>query len=180
MSTLRKITRVLEQIVDEVTKPQSFQQGEDFENYVRKYMFPQRDYDLIHRTRDYASNHRDFAESSLLPDFQFRDKRTKNEFFVECKFRSGLLSEEDKLEWCNYEQLKRYKAIDAKTPVIIALGIGPEGSDPDNLCLFPLASTKWTGLYPSFLNSNAFYLKKPVFSGYLQQMIGKKKFRGGF
>jgi hypothetical protein len=41
-------------------------------------------------TRDFDSNKERFEERSMRPDFLFRDKRAKEEFWIEAKYRNGL------------------------------------------------------------------------------------------
>ena len=61
-------------------KPGSFVKGEDFENYVSKYMFPDSDYELIYRTSSYSQNKDRFATASMKPDFHF-EKQTLGGLF---------------------------------------------------------------------------------------------------
>ncbi|MBK8808295.1 MAG: hypothetical protein IPO21_17380 [Bacteroidales bacterium] len=37
-------------MLDEAMTPESFKEGQNFENYVRDYLFPETDYDLVERT----------------------------------------------------------------------------------------------------------------------------------
>lgn len=171
MNRFKRLLKGSKKFFDEINKPDSFVKGEEFEDYVRKYMFPQDNYQLIHKTHNYENNRDDFVESSLLPDFKLRDLKNGREFYVECKFRNGYLNQKDQIEWCNKNQLKRYQRIHKNdAPVFIALGFGDKGSYPEDLCLFSLREAKWTGLYPSFLDKYEFYLDKPVFSGYLWKL----------
>ncbi len=154
-----------------MTKPQSFVKGEAFEKYVRDILFPQSDYILVHKTHDYNSNNGDYVESSLKPDFKFRDKRNGKEFYVEVKWRMGVYNGQNKIEWCNEKQLKRYKAIDKKeSKVFIILGFGDKPAAPKEIILFPMGGCNYTGLYDSFLDRYSFYTGKPVFSDYLWKL----------
>lgn len=171
MSILKKFTKGLQAFSNEVNKPSSFEKGEAFENYVREYLFPIQDYDLVHKTHDYHSNNGDYVESSLKPDFKFRDKKTKKEFYVEVKWRKGFYNKQYKVEWCNTQQLRRYKAIDKKEDkVFVVLGFGDKPARPEEIILFPMSSCNYTGLYDSFLDNYSFYVDKPVFSGYLWKL----------
>ncbi len=82
------IKRVVKAIFNEVTKPESFAIGEEFEKYLREYIFPINEYDLIHKTHDYISNRDDYIETSLEPDFEFCSIKNNKEFMVEAKYRS--------------------------------------------------------------------------------------------
>lgn len=165
------LIRISQAIKKKVIKPNSFIKGEEFENYIRKYLFPKSDYDLVHRTHDYNANNGDYIESSLKPDFKFRDKKNEKGFYVEVKWRMGVYNRENKIEWCNEKQLKRYKAIDKnESKVFIVLGFGDKPTVPKEIVLFPLSSCNYTGLYDSFLDKYSFYVDKPVFSGYLWKL----------
>lgn len=76
-------------MIEEATTPQSFKMGEQFETYVRKCLFIDNYYEILERTHNYKTN-QDYVQSSLKPDFKFRDRQTKKEFYVEAKFRTGL------------------------------------------------------------------------------------------
>jgi len=56
--------------------------GGRFESFVSKEIFIDRLFDLVEITRDFKSNSERFEERSMNPDFLFRDKRTKEEFWV--------------------------------------------------------------------------------------------------
>jgi hypothetical protein len=171
MSTFKKIVRIAKAAINEASKPESFVKGEEFEAYVRKYMFTKDNYKLLHQSHDHGVNSKDYVESSLLPDFKFQDLKTGRIFYVECKFRKGWINGNDQVEWCSDKQLRRYKSIDKNdAPVFIAFGVGDDGSRPHSLVLFNLSKVNWTGLYPSFLDKNSFYLKRPVYSGYLWRL----------
>lgn len=171
MSLLRKITNGITAFTNEVNKPNSFIKGEAFEDYVRKYIFPKSDYDLVHRTHDYNSNNGDYVESSLKPDFMFRDKKNGKEFYVEAKWRKGIYNRENKIEWCNDKQLKRYKAIDKnENKVFVILGFGDKPTYPKEIVIFPMKGCNYNALYDSFLDRYSFYVNKPVFSDYLWKL----------
>lgn len=171
MSPFDKILRGVKRFAEEVNKPDSFVKGEAFEEYVRQNPFPMDRYKLIHRSHDYNTNQSDYVESSLLPDFKFRDLATNKEFFVECKFRSGVYSRGSKIEWCSKSQLHRYLKVHKEiAPVFIALGIGSKAKRPDEIILFNIETGSYTGLYDTFLDQYSFYVDKPVFSGYLWKL----------
>lgn len=148
MKLLSILGKGLQAMFDEATTPESFKAGQHFEDYVREYLFIDRYYDLIERTHDYRSNNRDYVESSLKPDFKFRDKWTKQEFYVEAKFRSGLYN--GKIVWCKENQLKRYREYNRHSPVFIILGFGENPKSPELVSLLPMEAAKYTGLFPSY------------------------------
>ena len=85
MGLLKRVTKA---IYNEVTKPKSFATGEEFEKYVRDYLFPEKYYHLEHKAQDYSTNRDDYVGESVYPDFMFVSKKGEKPFFVEVKFRS--------------------------------------------------------------------------------------------
>lgn len=148
-------------MIDEATTPESFKIGEKFEQYVRDYLFVNNYYDVLERTHDYKTN-KDYVQSSLKPDFKFRDKWTKKEFYVEAKFRTGLY--DNKIIWCNDNQLKRYLEYNKERPVFLIFGMGDKANYPVFLSLIPLTQAKYTGLFPSHAEKFEIELDKPVSS----------------
>ena len=69
-------------------QPDSFKKGDLFEKFVENELFQATDYTLVHRTNTYDQNETRYAEETLRPDFKFRCKKTKQEFYVEAKYRS--------------------------------------------------------------------------------------------
>ena len=122
MSLFSLIGKIANVISDEIHTPESFKKGELFENYIEQYLFPVQYYDLLEKTHNYSSNSRHYVESSLKPDFKYRDRYTAREFYIEAKFRTDLY--QDKFVWCNDQQLARYQHINLQTPVFLLLGIG--------------------------------------------------------
>lgn len=151
----------IQAMIDEATTPESFKIGEKFENYVREYLFVENYYDVLERTHDYKTN-KDYVHSSLKPDFKFRDKWSKKEFYVEAKFRTGLYN--NKIVWCNDNQLKRYLEYNKEKPVFLILGMGDKPDSPEFLSLIPLTQAKYTGLFPSHAEKFEINIDKPVSS----------------
>lgn len=143
------LIRVLKAAWDEISKPTSFVKGDEFEDFIRKNLFPVDHYDLVHKTHDFASNRSDYVETSKEPDFKFRSRKSGKEFFIEAKYRSGFYK--GAVEWCKPYQLKRYKAIDKETPVYVAIGVGNNPSSPEQVFLIPMRNIKYARLFESFL-----------------------------
>lgn len=133
-------------------KDYSFEKGELFEKFVADELFKAADYDLIHRTNSYDQNKSRYAEDTRKPDFKFRCKKTKQEFYVEAKFRSGFNSD-NKIEVISYGQIERFKIFQKKenTPIYIVVGYGRSPDNPYNVSLIPLNELSYLELYPSFL-----------------------------
>ena len=160
MGLLSILGKGLKAMVDEAMTPESFKIGQKFENYVREYLFTDKYYDLVEKTHDYNTNNNDYVESSLKPDFTFRDRATKKEFYVEAKFRSGLY--EGKIVWCKEHQLKRYREHNKNKPVFLILGMGEDPKYPEFLSLMPLAAAKYTGLFPSYTEQFEIKIDKAI------------------
>jgi hypothetical protein len=157
MGILKRVTKA---IFNEVTKPKSFAKGEEFEQYLRDYIFPERAYHLEHRSHDYSTNRTDYVADSLDPDFVFVSVKGEKMFFVEAKYRSDFY--QDAVEWCKPYQLKRYKEANKELPVFIALGVGGTPDMPDYLYIFPVKHTKYPKLFRSVLRKSEVELDKPV------------------
>jgi hypothetical protein len=142
-------TRVLKVAWAEMNKPETHVKGDEFEQYVRKYLFTKEKYHLVHQTHDYKANKSDFVETSKEPDFKFRSRRSGREFSVEVKYRSAF--HQGAVEWCKPYQLKRYKTIDKAVLVLVAIGLGGLPKSPEHVYIVPVRHIRYTRLFPSFL-----------------------------
>jgi len=145
--------------LDKINTPETFRKGEEFESYVRHYLFPRDTYLLLQKTHNYTGNKNDFVDNTKEPDFKFKSPGGIT-FFVEAKFRSGYFN--DKIDWCKPYQLRRYQEINRQTPVYIVIGFGANPGNPDHLYLIPVKNIKYTGLFPSFLKQYEVPLKKSI------------------
>jgi len=136
---------------DELSKPKGFAKGEAFQCFVKNQLFANNDYDLLYETPDYTANKHRFIDSSKNPDFIFKSRESRKEFWVEAKYRSTLYT--GAYEFKPY-QLRRYKFISKKTPVYVALGIGQRPESPKQIFLIPMKdiSSKYNTLSHHFLN----------------------------
>lgn len=162
MSLISILSKGIQAMITEATTPESFRIGRNFEEYARQFLFPANYYDLVEQSHSYEVNRKDYVESSLKPDYTFRDKWTKKEFFVECKFRTGLY--QNKLAWCNENQLVRYREYTQQRPVFVLFGLGEDANYPEFLSLMPLSRIQYTALYPSVVEKFAVDLDQPVSS----------------
>lgn len=160
MDFISKAIRVVKVTLDEINKPESFVKGDKFESYIRDHLFVKDRYDLIQRTHDYTTNKGDFVENTKEPDFKFRCIKTKQEFFVEAKYRSNYY--DNKIEWCKPFQLKRYKEMSKNTPVFVTIGVGNESGSPGQIFFIPLKDIKYTKLFRSFLKDYEVPVKSPI------------------
>lgn len=162
------LTRIAKTVYNEVTKPKSFVKGEDFENYVRKFIFPSDLYRLEHQTHDYNTNKGDYVQTSLKPDFLFSSKN-KKKFYVEAKYRSDF--QEKGIEWCKPYQLRRYQETNEELPVFIALGVEGKPSRPKYLFIFPVKKVKYTKLFDSVLEKYEVETDTPIKQSVLWKML---------
>jgi hypothetical protein len=160
MGLLSILEKGVKAMLNEALTPESFKVGQNFEEYVREYIFTDDKYDLLEKTHDYNTNSKDYVESSLKPDYKFRDKATKKEFYVEAKFRTNI--NQGKIVWCNDKQLRRYREYNKEKPVFLILGMGDDPKNPDFLCLLPLSAAKYTGLFPSYAEQFEIKIDKTI------------------
>jgi len=168
MGFLSIIEKIADVIYEDIHTPESFKMGQKFEDYVQQYLFPNNYYDILEKTHSYQANSKAYIEASLNPDFKFRDRYTKREFYVEAKFRTGMYK--DKLVWCNETQLTRYHEINRKTPVFLILGDGGKPDWPEYLSLIPMSKAKYTGLFPSYVDRFEIEPEKTVTSKLLWRL----------
>jgi len=69
-------SNVTKLVWDEISKPESFRKGEEFEDYIRKHLFTKDKFTILQRTHDYATNKNDYIENTKEPDFKFRAIQT--------------------------------------------------------------------------------------------------------
>jgi hypothetical protein len=163
MRVLSILLKGLKAMVDEASMPEAARKGRDFEEYVLRHIFIERYYEVLHQTPGYLEAKRRYNHAASYPDFQFRDKLRRIDFYVEAKFRAPYLHEE-KIIWCREDQLQRYTQISRQTPVFLILGIGDFPQKPEILSLIPLKAIRFTGLYPSFIRKYEISPRFPVTS----------------
>ena len=159
MKLLSVLDETFQKIIKEVRKPKSHTFAEKFEDYIRLSIFTDECYHLVERMHNYSHNSKNFVESSLKPDFKFRDRITKREFYVEAKFRSVSFN---KITWCTDKQLKRYTIYNNDAPVFLFLGLGGAPDEPEQVALIPLSAAKYTSLYPSYVAKFEIHAHMPV------------------
>ena len=144
MGILSKISKV----IDIFTEEESVDKGDGFEKYVVN-LFDKRYFSIVQWTTDINRKHDRFVEADAGPDLTVRYIPADEIFYVECKFRSGLY--EEKLNWSNPEQLKRYQdfARENKSPFFVVIGLGGDPSSPECMFCIPLEEAKYPALYPS-------------------------------
>lgn len=125
----------------------SWTKGEQFENFVQNTIFPNSQYELLHRTNDYSQNSARYVQSSLKPDFQFKCRITGKIFYVEAKFRSKTFQE--KYDILSQQQFQSFPDINSgDSPIFIAFGYGGKAEDPDFVSLIPFKGATERSISP--------------------------------
>lgn len=106
--------------------------GDDFEIFIVKKI-SKKHYFFEDWASDKITDTGIWAASNQNPDLKFRHKKSKREFYLECKYRSS-----DNIS-ISEAQLKRYKRFGAINSVNVFIIIGTEGTpdSPKNLYLIP-------------------------------------------
>jgi hypothetical protein len=157
MGTLRKIKNIPKDTpdyIDKVSKTVNamdyLRKDQEFEKYVADIFKTQsKFFTIVNRTHD--QDHKDdgvMVESNKEPDFKIRCALTNDVFFVVCKWRAHLLSD-NRLEWCYELFLRECQRYYRRLPVFVVVGLGGESTSPDRMFCIPLKEARWTELLPS-------------------------------
>ena len=146
MGIFGKIGEVFNKIELEVSNDPAAK-GKWFENYVEN-LFSKKYYRLVEKTHSYKTDGGRFVESNKNPDFIFEYLPTREQFAVECKYRTSL-NNKGQLEWSYPAQIKRYQDFsrERKIPVFIVIGLSDEKGD--YMFNIPLSEAKFPALYES-------------------------------
>ncbi|OQY03658.1 MAG: hypothetical protein B6I20_04630 [Bacteroidetes bacterium 4572_117] len=94
-----------------------------------------------------------YAETTIQPDLQlsFKLRGIEHNFAVECKYRSSYYK--NGIEWAKQTQFNNYRKFeqDYNMPVFVAIGIGGNPNNPEELFIIPLNNIKDTFLHNNFL-----------------------------
>ena len=117
--------------------------GTLFEQYSSE-IFPEKYFSIIRYTprREDIPNRK--CEETKYPDFLFRDKKTKEPFWIECKFRSQLFS--GKYVITPYQnRLEQYREcrINTNYKTFFIMGLGNQPYDPEHIYLTDLDNTQY-------------------------------------
>ena len=143
------MSRAVKAFMEEINKPETYVQGDEFENFVRNKLFPAGKFDLVQKSSDYETSKFDFTGALEEPDFKFRPHEGGREFFIEAKFHSGF--HDGAVDCCNYHQLKHFHELDKSTPLYFVIGVGMPAAAPQHLYLIPVKDIKNSTLYNYFL-----------------------------
>jgi hypothetical protein len=113
-------------------------------------LFNKQYFTIVHWTSDVSRKHEGIqVESDKEPDLRIRYNPTGDEFYVECKFRSGL-NQDGKLNWVSSDYtFNRYQKFGERLPFFIVVGLGGNYQHPKQMFCIPLKEARWKELYPS-------------------------------
>jgi len=153
----------------------SYAKGGIFEQYIKDIIFDKSNYDLLHITPSDEQIKERYIESSKKPDFKFRCKKTKQEFFVEAKYRARY-DLEDKVKLLDLDRYIRYKEYETpEIPVFIAIGIGGKPNKPVSISLIPLDEFKHEKLFKSVIKKYEIDHKRSLNAKKLVSLINKEE-----
>lgn len=122
------------------TLSENERKGQQFEDYIISRFAPA-DYSLIEKVNDYTSRHH-ATERSKYADLVFRKEATKEDFAVECKYRSDWITSKGKpaLTWVEQRKIDDYNQFsnDRNIDVIIVFGVGGTPDNPGEVFALPL------------------------------------------
>ena len=154
----KRVSLAFSSFYQNITKHESIIKGDEFENFVREKIYTSDRYILLHKTHSFSKS-KEFIKSSLYPDFLFKDKKTNEEFYVEAKYRGKLVN--GKIEWCNKEQLDRYKKISKEKKTFIAIGFQGRPTFPEKIYIVNINDINYYDLYPNTIKDYEYkYIKK--------------------
>lgn len=140
--------------------PGNFCKGEQFENYVRNHLFPKEQYKLIHHSAAYfAQNSATLSEHTLQPGFTLQDLSTKKKFYLECKFRSALIT--NSFHFSKGYQTEHYKSY-TDLPFFLAFGLGGNPGTPGQVFLMPLQDSQFVMLHKRHIQGKEIQKDKTV------------------
>jgi hypothetical protein len=149
----------------DVWKNPSIKAGEDFEDGVADEFFPDDLYEMLHRTHDVNTNSKRFIRSSLNPDFQFEIRKTKIQFWIECK-HSENNSDSTSINFFKNDQLKRYQSYPNCFLLLCTYRFKGQ-----YFYLVPMADIKWNNLFLSFLKNYEVTMEPPVLPGLIKKYL---------
>ena len=112
-------------------------------------MFPPDRFELIHKTMGAAELNGGCTPDCIYPDFEFKERSSGREFWVECKYRGHRVN--GNIDWADQKHLDRYIRMRAETrrKIYIVVGVGGDPSCPNEVFLFDLDDTHFTQIYRS-------------------------------
>jgi len=148
--------------------PENLRKGKQFEDYVRRNLFPEVNYKLIHRDSRYTQHINEYPKKNLEPDFTLQDISTKKVFYIDCLFRTALITNCYQFsKRFHQENKKRYKDAD----YFLLLGLGGKPEVPNQAFLLKLVDFKYIIIQKRHLSGKEIHVDQPVSSLQLWQHI---------
>ena len=135
----------IESFFNKVLQSNEHRIGEQFEEFVSGFLFPKKNYEILHQTPDSSANEERYIKSSDKPDYKFRDYTTGKSFWVECKYHTlwrGKFPDQYLTPFLKEYELDRYTKLDKYYPVFIAVGTCGEPYLPNQSYLIPVRYIK--------------------------------------
>lgn len=124
----------------EFNAPDRCVRSDEFEGFIRKRLFPAGKYDLMNGESDNADAPGDGEGMS----FRFKSRENGLDFYVEARYAFNF--SRTMIEWCRQSQLKHYQEVDARVPVYIIIGSGPQPAAPRQAYFFPVRNVRFNKL----------------------------------
>lgn len=170
MGFFKSLAKAAKFFADDLSTPESFKKGEEFEEFVRNHFFTDDRFKLIHKTQSYSQNSRDYVENSQQPDFKFQCLETKRNFFVEAKYRSEV-NDQGLVQYANPGQFERHRKLNAENPVFVCLGLAGKPNLPEYAFVIPIVRIKSVYLQEDFLTEFKISTKSPVTARKLWSLV---------
>lgn len=142
---------------------QNKKNGDDFEKFVVQ-KFDKKYFSIENWAGDkYINGH--YAKTTPQPDLliEFKLKDESSLFAVECKWRKN--ERMDSFDFATEAQLERYRKFEAEKgiPVFVAIGIGGDGGNPEQLFIIPLKRLKYNHITIDYLKKFEKQIDKKFF-----------------
>ncbi len=139
--------------------PETFRKGKLFEDYARRHLFPKEYYKLIHRGSVPGQNSKECTAKILEPDFTLRDMFTKKAFYLDCLFRTALITNCYQFSKAFQQgNNKKYKDADC----FLLLGLGGKPELPNQVFLLKLVDCQYIIIQKRHLATKEIKTNQPV------------------
>jgi hypothetical protein len=127
-----------------IVAPEKCVCSDEFEDFIRKRLFPMNKYDLMVKPGDGTAEGHGIVEQTKEPRFRFKSRENGLEFFVDARYTYTFAK--SMIEWCRQNDLIWYQEIDNKVPVYIMVGHGPQPAAPRQVYFFPVRNVRFNKL----------------------------------
>jgi hypothetical protein len=144
--------------------------GDLFEKKASE-MFPEKNFSIVMYTPRREDIPGRMCENAKNPDFLFKDKKTGEKFWVECKFRTSTTY--GKVIICKRDRMDQYIETmkETKTPFWFLIGLQGEPSQPERIYIINLKETMNVSFDPETIE---WYNHKEKFDSLEELKNGKK------